>query len=197
MSRRFIFIIIILACLWCLPLMVRAVAVDSDGDGLSDDLELKFKTDIHNPDTDGDGYTDGMEVQNGYNPLVGNGAKLVKSIEVNLKKQQLTYYLGDVALGTFTVSTGKAAMPTPKGTFIVADKSIKAWSGPYKLWMPYWLGIKGQAFGIHELPIWPSGKQEGEKDLGHPVSHGCIRLGVSQAKIIYDFAVVGMAVKVE
>jgi|GEM_PF-6541123 len=43
--------------------------VDSDGDGLSDADEIKYKTDPNNPDTDGDGYKDGEEVHNGYNPL--------------------------------------------------------------------------------------------------------------------------------
>ena len=36
--------------------------VDSDGDGLSDDYELKIGTNPMNPDTDGDGLTDGEEV---------------------------------------------------------------------------------------------------------------------------------------
>jgi outer membrane protein OmpA-like peptidoglycan-associated protein len=34
---------------------------DSDGDGLTDDLEEQLGTDPHNPDTDGDGLTDGEE----------------------------------------------------------------------------------------------------------------------------------------
>lgn len=43
---------------------------DTDGDGLSDYLELyAFKTDVNNPDTDGDGFSDGDEVDNGYDPL--------------------------------------------------------------------------------------------------------------------------------
>ncbi len=36
--------------------------IDSDGDGLSDDYELKIGTDPLNPDTDGDGLKDGEEV---------------------------------------------------------------------------------------------------------------------------------------
>ncbi len=35
---------------------------DSDGDGLSDSLEIELGTDILNPDSDGDGYLDGEEV---------------------------------------------------------------------------------------------------------------------------------------
>ncbi len=36
--------------------------VDSDGDGLSDEMERRLGTDPFNPDTDGDGLTDGQEV---------------------------------------------------------------------------------------------------------------------------------------
>lgn len=44
---------------------------DADSDGLSDNQEILFGTDQHNPDSDGDGYADGEEVSNGYNPLGG------------------------------------------------------------------------------------------------------------------------------
>ncbi len=47
-------------------------SVDTDEDGLFDRDEVKiYKTDPLNPDTDGDGYLDGVEVKAGYNP---NGA---------------------------------------------------------------------------------------------------------------------------
>lgn len=35
---------------------------DTDGDGLSDEHEILFKTDPNNPDTDGDGLSDGWEI---------------------------------------------------------------------------------------------------------------------------------------
>lgn len=50
--------------------------VDSDGDGLSDDMESYYGTDPNQADSDGDGYPDGTEINNGYDPL-GPGA-LVK-----------------------------------------------------------------------------------------------------------------------
>jgi hypothetical protein len=42
--------------------------VDSDGDGLTDSLEIYHQTNLSNPDSDGDGYTDYEEVMNMYNP---------------------------------------------------------------------------------------------------------------------------------
>ncbi len=46
---------------------------DSDGDGLSDDLEKIFGTHMYLPDTDHDGYSDSLEIQNNYDPLNCNG----------------------------------------------------------------------------------------------------------------------------
>ena len=167
---------------------------DYDNDGLSDRMELNFQTDLTNPDTDGDGYKDGEEIKAGYNPKTAGGVKLSKRIEVNTKKQELSYFLDGVRMDTFKVSTGKAAMPTPRGHFTIDEKELKAWSKPYKLWMPYWLSLAKGTFGIHELPIWPSGKREGANHLGGPASHGCIRLGIGPAKLIYDWAEIGTLV---
>ena len=47
----------------------RASIVDSDQDGLADQLEEALGTDPFNNDTDGDGFLDGVEVKSGYNPL--------------------------------------------------------------------------------------------------------------------------------
>lgn len=43
--------------------------LDSDGDGLTDIEEEKWRTDPNYSDSDSDGYLDGEEVQNGYDPL--------------------------------------------------------------------------------------------------------------------------------
>jgi len=41
---------------------------DSDGDGLTNEEEVRYETDAQNPDSDGDGYLDGEEVEGGYDP---------------------------------------------------------------------------------------------------------------------------------
>lgn len=52
-----------------LTILNQAVIIlDTDGDGLSDDLEDYYGTDVNNSDTDGDGYSDGTEINNGYDP---------------------------------------------------------------------------------------------------------------------------------
>jgi hypothetical protein len=52
------------------------LAVDTDSDGLTDDEEVYYGSDINKPDTDGDGYKDGEEVKNGYDPIIAGSAKL-------------------------------------------------------------------------------------------------------------------------
>jgi hypothetical protein len=56
--------------------------IDSDEDGLPDDMEKRFGTDPFNADTDGDGNNDGEEIKNGYNPLgEGKLERKLSSIE--------------------------------------------------------------------------------------------------------------------
>ena len=165
---------------------------DYDKDGLSDRMELNFKTNLANPDTDGDGFKDGDEIKAGFDPLAKGKKLLPKRIEVNISHQELNYFLGVVRLGTFKVSSGKNDS-TPRGHFKIADKSLKAWSH-YGLWMPLWMGLNDGKVGIHQLPYWPNGYVEGEAHLGRPVSHGCIRLGKAEAKILYDWTPVGTGV---
>jgi len=161
---------------------------DADLDGLSDKDELKFGTNLLLPDTDGDGYNDGAEVKHGYDPLSPKPELLKKRIEINTGSQKLSYFLSDVKMGEFVVSTGKPGMETPKGHFAVDVKHEKAWSATYGLWMPYWMSLQNGYFGIHELPEWPNGYKEGENHLGTAVSHGCIRLGVGPAEFLYNWA---------
>ncbi len=174
------------------PEKVKLKDNDQDGDGLSDFWELRFKTNLLDSDTDGDTYSDGEEIKNYYNPLSVKLKKLEKKIDVDLVNQKLHYYLGGVRLDTFLVSSG-INNSTPRGSFTITGKHLKAWS-PYGLWMPYWMALGSGKYGLHELPVWPSGYREGEDHLGTPASHGCIRLGTEKAEVLYNFADVGTSV---
>lgn len=189
MAQRFC-IAVIIAVTVLLPCIVVAVS-DTDNDGLSDELEQAFATNIFTGDTDGDGYSDGTEVTFGYDPRNTAAVKLPKRIEVSLTRQRLSYYLGSVRLDEVSISSGTWKLPTPTGTFNIINKSPKAWSKSAGLWMPYWMGFAGGKFGIHDLPIWPNGMREGENHIGRPASHGCIRLSTKNAKKIYDWTPVG------
>lgn len=179
------------------PQPVKLEKSDVDNDGLSDYWELKFKTNPLNPDSDGDGFKDKEELDSLYSPLSSSTKKLIPRLEIDTKKQQLTYFIIDQAWKKMVVSTGKPSMPTPRGSFTVINKTVKAWSKTYKLWMPYWLGLNHGEFGIHELPIWPGGYREGASHLGQAVSHGCIRLGIGDAKYLFDRIATGTVVVIK
>jgi hypothetical protein len=51
--------------------------IDSDGDGLPDEIELLIGTNPFDPDTDHDGYPDGLEVELGSNPLDPNSVPVI------------------------------------------------------------------------------------------------------------------------
>jgi len=174
------------------PANIKLEKNDFDNDGLSDRMELNFHTNLTMDDTDNDGFLDGEEINNGYNPLLGNGVKLEKRIEINTGAQELSYFLDRVRMGIFPVSSG-VNNSTPQGHFKIDGKSPKAWSH-WGLWMPYWMSLSHGYFGIHELPIWPNGVREGEDHLGRPVSHGCIRLGVGPAEFLYNWSEIGTGV---
>jgi len=179
------------------PEKVKIEKSDVDKDGLSDYYELKFKTDPQNPDSDADGHLDGQEIDWAHDPLSTSTKKIPQRFEINTKTQKLVYYVGGVPWKEFAVSSGKPSMPTPKGKFKIINKSKKAWSKTYQLWMPYWLGLDHGQFGIHELPLWPSGYREGANHLGKPVSHGCIRLGIGPAQYLFDRVETGVEVTIK
>lgn len=116
-------------------------------------------------------------------------------IDINLTSQVLSIFENGKILDAFMISTGKRGMETKQGTFAISNKTPRAWSKEYGLFMPYWMAlVKSGEFGIHELPEWPGGFKEGQNHLGTPVSHGCVRLGVGPAERVYGFADIGTPV---
>jgi lipoprotein-anchoring transpeptidase ErfK/SrfK len=110
-----------------------------------------------------------------------------KYIEVNLAEQKMYRINGGILEKTYLVSSGKASTPTPTGIFHLHGKSPRAYSYLYGLYMPWWENFLNGEYGIHELPVWPNGYREGEGHLGIPVSDGCVRLGIGDAKEVYDW----------
>ncbi|NTW22517.1 hypothetical protein HGA34_03170 [Candidatus Falkowbacteria bacterium] len=51
------------------PGVSAVLSIDSDSDGLSDDIESRLGTDADKADSDGDSFSDGDEVKTGHNPL--------------------------------------------------------------------------------------------------------------------------------
>jgi lipoprotein-anchoring transpeptidase ErfK/SrfK len=130
-----------------------------------------------------------------------------KYIYVNLAEQKAYRITGDTVEKVYRVSTGKWSTPTPKGTFHVGSKYPRAYSREFGLYMPWWENLLGTAdsgddlpvgsYGLHELPEWPDGRKEGQGHLGTPVSHGCVRFGVGDAKEVYDWTDIGTPVVIQ
>ena len=120
-----------------------------------------------------------------------------KYIDINLSSQMLSLFQDGALLDSYPVSTGRIGMETPRGTHAIANKSPRAWSRKYGVFLPYWMAITPNGvFGIHELPENPSGDREGANDLGIPVSHGCVRLDIGPAERVYNWAEIGTPVVV-
>lgn len=171
-----------------------------DGRALNRSLVLSaIKNELVKPSTEAPTATIALQVE-----TIERGEKIVqqpftpglypgKYIEVNLSNQRMYIWEGTNMIKEYIVSTGKWGTPTPVGTRYIQNKILRAWSSTYKLWMPYWMGIGG-GYGIHELPERDNGWKEGERDLGIPASHGCIRLGINSSKEVYDWAEIGLPV---
>ena len=121
-----------------------------------------------------------------------------------------------------SISSGKPGYSTPKGSFQVFNHIDTAYSAEYKLYMDNWMALanlKGQVqrMGLHKLPYWrvnlakyrqyegqyigsrfyTNGKlYEDAKHLGKRMSHGCIRMGIIEAPILYQWAEKGTPVEI-
>ena len=133
-----------------------------------------------------------------------------KLIKIDLSEQRLYLFVNGKIIGEYRVSTGRPGMRTPTGEFSVLSKEKLHFSrycgedrnsGAAPCWMPLSLRIDNKGHYIHELPYWKgrSGKiyKEVKEHLGIPVSHGCVRLGIGPAKIVYDFAKIGTKIIIQ
>lgn len=167
--------------------------LDTDGDGLSDDVEHQLGTDPANPDTDNDGYRDGEEVDHGFSPLSPKPDRslVTRSVEIDLDHQQIHYFFNGVKVRTFPVSTGLPNKPTPTGQFkIFAKVPVARYVGPdYDLPNVKWNMEFKPGYFIHGA-YW-------HHYFGiQPASHGCVNLSEDDAGKVYAFLQTGDSVVV-
>jgi L,D-transpeptidase catalytic domain/Sporulation and spore germination/Putative peptidoglycan binding domain len=108
-----------------------------------------------------------------------------KRAEVLLDRQVALAIEGNRVVRVLHVSTGAPESPTPPGDFKVYAKYAKWWSVPFREWLLWAVPFNG-GIAFHELAEVPP----------YPASHGCVRESYVNAKWMYDFSEVGMAVKV-
>jgi hypothetical protein len=96
-------------------------------------------------------------------------------IYVDLDRQLATVYRNGVRIGVSTISSGKPGLDTPTGVFTILEKDKDHRSRTYdNAPMPYMnrLTWKGVALHAGNLP-------------GFPQSHGCVRLPLEFAKLVF------------
>lgn len=105
-------------------------------------------------------------------------------IVVSLKTQHAHVYRNGVLIGISTVSTGKAGYQTPTGIFTVLQKHVEHRSNLYEnAPMPYMQRLTWSGIALHagNLP-------------GYPASHGCVRLPLGFAKLLFGITRLGLTV---
>lgn len=171
---------------------LAAQVIDTDADGLADEIELALGTNPEQVDTDGDGYEDGREAANGFNPLKGDRDRsLPRSVKVDLTTQRLRYYLNSVELGAIPVSTGLPIWATPTGEFkILRKRPIVHYRGVgYNYPNTKWNLEFKRGYYLHGA-YWHN--QFGKR----PMSHGCVNIAYANAEKLWRFLRVGDKVAV-
>jgi hypothetical protein len=138
-------------------------------------------------------------------PLAGNGrvgwipraaASLTPigwQLEISLSRRQLTVSLDGQVQRRYTVAIGRPEAPTPTGRFAVTDRlTTNDSSGPYGCCI-----LALSAHSPHAIQGWGGGDRiaiHSTTDLssiGQPVSHGCLRLTLSEGRWLLNHVPLG------
>ncbi|MEN9933507.1 MAG: hypothetical protein RLZZ387_86 [Chloroflexota bacterium] len=125
-----------------------------------------------------------------------SSALFPRAIRVDLTRQMLTAYEGDVPVFTAPVTTGKDGFNTPTGSYAIYAKypmqtmigsaGGETWNVPNIPYVQYVVG--GVALhGTYWHDLWGTGVR---------MSHGCINLNIDDAQWLYEWADVGTTVEI-
>lgn len=107
-------------------------------------------------------------------------------IVVSIPQQVAYIYRGGILIGLTTVSTGRPGHETPTGRFPIMEKHREHYSNLYNSApMPFMqrLTMGGIALHAGQIP-------------GHPASHGCVRLPLDFARILFGVTRIGATVHI-
>jgi len=103
---------------------------------------------------------------------------------VSIPDQWVVVYRNGVRIGASTCSTGRPGHQTPAGVFVILQKDKDHHSSTYNnAPMPYMERLTWQGIALHagNLP-------------GYPASHGCVRLPLAFAKLLFGVTTLGTPV---
>lgn len=118
-------------------------------------------------------------------------------LAVSLKHQRVDVIDGSKKLYTMVVSSGKDNT-TPKGTFAIqGERGANFYNAKLQEGANYWTSFLDHGvYLFHSVPTKADGSYNvaEAKKLGHPASHGCIRMTVADAKWVNENVPTGMKV---
>ena len=113
-----------------------------------------------------------------------------KLVTVDLSEQNMYLTLGDYPVRKFRISSGMPSRPTPVGEFsIFIKQNVRIGAKPPHFIMPKFQMFKAGGFGFHALPSLANDKgifwTEAKRDIGRPVSHGCVILLPEETYLLF------------
>jgi len=117
---------------------------------------------------------------------------VARRIVVSIPDRELALIEDGRVAKIYPVAVGAAATPSPTGAFTVAARlSHPTWYGPGKVVPPgksnplgpRWIGLSRRGYGIHGT--------SNPRSIGHPASHGCIRMRNSDIEELFGLLAVG------
>ena len=130
-------------------------------------------------------------------PVVEN-----KRVKISLKDQKMQAYEDGKLKWDWVASTGIASSPTSPGVFQIQTHDPMAYAANWNLYMPSFMGIyrpvPDQEFmnGFHGFPSRDQKQILWTRNLGKPITYGCILLDSKNAKLLYDWAEEGVVVEI-
>jgi len=130
-------------------------------------------------------------------PVVEN-----KRILVSLSRQRVQVYENGQLKWDLPASTGLPSSPTSPGVFQIQSHEELAYASIWDLYMPWFMGVyrvaPGQDFmnGFHGFPSRDRRQFLWERNLGSPITYGCILISTENAKKLYDWAEEGVVVEI-
>lgn len=119
-------------------------------------------------------------------------------IHISIADQRVTVLKNNKPIRKMICSTGKPETPTKTGEFKTISKKDYVWYESHKVGVYYSIRMEGQQ-GIHSTVFDRAGDaiKETYKNLGKPVTGGCIRVELMDARWIYNHVPTGSKVIIQ
>lgn len=126
-----------------------------------------------------------------------------KRVVVSLAEQSVRAYEDGRLKWDWIASTGMPSSPTSPGVFQIQTHETEAYAASWNLWMPYFMGIYRPVpesefmNGFHGFTTRNGQPLLWMRNLGTPVTYGCVLLSTENARLLYDWAEDGVVVEIQ